>query len=268
MTDFWRLQRKWLVRLSRRNKRMDLPINQIICGDCVEVMKTFPDKSVNLVFADPPYNELTNAEVFADIYQSWLGSWVKEIKRLLVLDGSFVLCGRPPFLNYLLVKSLENFFILSDWVTWHKVDSITHSKKYFSRNYEVFTVLNFPFVERKFHIIKVKSKTQHYGKDRNIGSIWKHPKITAHHKEDAGHPTQKPEKLVGYLVKALTDVNDVVLDPFVGSGTTCVEAKKLRRKWIGIDNQLKYVEMARNRLQSVSEPIENFLPTQLLVNGG
>lgn len=245
-----------------------LPINQILCGDCLEIMKSFPERSINLVFLDPPYNDMRELTkhgettktraVFTDIYIAWINKILVEVKRLLVLDGNIVFCGQPPFLNYLVVKALENLFVLTDWVTWHKVDGITPSPSSFARNFEIFVVLSLPYIQRKFNVIKIKSKTTKYNPERNIGSIWEHPKITSHHKEDVGHPTQKPEKLVGYLVKALTNKNDVVLDPFVGSGTTCVASQKLGRKWIGIDINPEYVEMAKKRLRKESQKITNW----------
>jgi DNA modification methylase len=237
-----------------------IELNRIYQGDCADIMKQISNQSVNMIFADPPYNSLSmDAEVFADIYISWLDSWLTEAKRVLTLNGSIVFCGRPPFLNYVLVKALEKYFVLSDWVTWHKLDSITHSEDCFSRNYEVFAILNFPFVKRKFNVVKVPSSSKHYGKTRNIGSIWEHPKITAHHKEDTGHPTQKPELLVGYLIQALTDENDVVLDPFFGSGTTCAIAKKLGRQFIGIDINPAYQKIAQNRLDNIPQKLELFI---------
>jgi len=243
------------------NQFPKLPLNEVICGDALEVMRNFPNKCMDLIFVDPPYNEMGKDEVFTDIYSSWIDEMVTEFKRILVKRGSLIFCGRPPLLNYLIVKSLEKFFILNDWVTWHKLDSITHTKSYFSRNYEVFAILSLPFIERKFNPIFVLSKTKHYGKNRNIGSIWQHPKVTAHHKEDVGHPNQKPEKLLGYLLKSLTNENDVVLDPMCGSGTTLVVAHKLGRKWVGIDFNANYVEMTKKRLESVgafSSRLEQF----------
>jgi len=249
-----------------RSQFPTLPLNEVLCGDCLEVMRSFPDESITMIFVDPPYNEVGKDEVFTDIYSSWIDDMITEFKRLLVKTGSLVFCGRPPILNYLIVKSLEKLFVLNDWVTWHKLDSITHTKSYFSRNYEVFAILNFPFIDRKFNSISVPSKTKHYGKTRNIGSIWQHPKVTAHHKEDVGHPTQKPEKLVGYLIKALSDENDLILDPMCGSGTTLVMAHKLGRKWIGIDFNNNYVETAKKRLESVgatSSQLEQFMESKL-----
>jgi len=238
-----------------------LPVNTVVCGDCLEVMRSFPDESMDLIFVDPPYNETGKDEVFTDIYSTWIEKLIIDFKRLLIKRGSLVFCGRPPLLNYLIAKSLENFFVLNDWVTWHKLDSITHTKSYFSRNYENFAILSFPFIERKFNPIFVESSSKHYGATRNIGSVWRHPKVTAHHKEDVGHPNQKPEKLVGYLIKALTDENDVVFDPMCGSGTALVVAHKLGRRWVGIDFNLDYVEMTKKRLESVgafSSRLEQF----------
>jgi len=243
---------------------MSLPINQVFCGDALELMPKFPKESVDMIFFDPPYNEVGKDEMFTDIYSTWIDHILNEFKRLLKKKGSLVLCGRPPMLNYLIVKSLERFFVLNDWVTWHKVDSITHTKTYFSRNYEVFAILNFPFIERKFNPIFVKSKTKHYGSTRNIGSIWNHPKVTAHHKEDTGHPNQKPEKLVANLIKALTDEGDIILDPMCGGGTALVVAHNLNRNWIGIDINSNYVEMTKKQLmKKCSQRLERFIDSKV-----
>lgn len=205
-------------------------------GDCLELLPEVPDKSIDLMFADPPYNVIgLDAEVLSEIFMTWLNEWTKEIKRVLKPSGTLVFCGRPPMLNWITVKLLEEYFVLSDWITWHKLDSITHTQTKFSRNYEIFAIFNRPFVERKFNYISIESKTKNYNKTRNMGSVWEHPKISSHHKEGTNHPTQKPEKFIDILIRTFTDEGDCVLDTFLGSGVVLKTCMKLNRNCVGFD---------------------------------
>lgn len=230
-----------------------MSVHKIICGDCIEEMKKMENGSINLIFEDPPYN-LIGLDVFMDI-RTYIGM-AKERARiyhsLLKATGSVIICGRPPVLCEIVLIMQEQGFIFSDWITWHKVDSITAVKNKYSTNYEVFSVFRrTPF--SKFNHIPIQSKTNNYSSERNIGSVWEHCKISSQHKEGTKHPNQKPIKFLDRFIRTFTNKNDLVFDPFLGSGTTLIVSEKLKRNSIGIEISKEYCELAYKRLKNEVE---------------
>lgn len=216
--------------------------------DCIQGLRQIDSESVRLVFADPPYN-LLGLDMFVDVsnYRKWVKQWCEEIKRILAFDGTFILCGRPPILCNLVVDLMEYGFVFREWITWHKVDSITPSKEYHSNNYECFAVFS-KWIDRIYNHIPVESKSKNYGNERNIGSVWEHCKISSHHKEGTPHPTQKPIKFLDRFVRTYTNKGDLVVDMFMGSGTTAVACKQSNRDFLGFEINPEYIEMANKRL--------------------
>jgi DNA modification methylase len=217
-------------------------------------LKEIENDSVNLVFADPPYN-LIGLDIFVDgqVYRKWSIEYFKEIKRILKWNGSFILCGRPPILCQLVSDLIDMGFVFREWITWHKVDSITPAKEYHSNNYECFAIFS-KWTERVFNHIPIKSKTDNYSSERNIGSIWEHCKISSNHKEGTKHPTQKPIKFLERFVQTYSNPNDLVIDLFSGSGTTAVACKTNNRKFIGFEINPEYIKMSDERL--IQQPLE------------
>ena len=225
-----------------------LETNKIYEMDGLECLKQIDKESVRLVFADPPYN-LIGLDVFVDInsYRRWCKEWITEIKRILQWNGTFIICGRPPILCHLLNDIVNIGFVFREWITWHKVDSITASKTYHSNNYECFAIFS-KWIDRIFNYIPVKSKTNNYSAERNIGSIWEHCKISSQHKEGTEHPTQKPLIFLERMIKTYTNEGDLIVDHFVGSGTIAVACKKSNRNFICSDINPEYIKMANKRL--------------------
>ena len=226
--------------------------NKIYQGDCIEGIKKIEDSSVNLVFSDPPYN-LVGLDIFVDgsVYRKWSIEYFKEVKRILTWNGTFILCGRPPVLCQLVSDLIDLGFVFREWITWHKVDSITPAKEYHSNNYECFAIFS-KWTERTFNFIPVKSKTNNYSAERNIGCIWEHCKISSQHKEGTTHPTQKPIKFLERFIATYTKEGDLIVDLFSGSGTTSVASKTLGRKFIGFEINPEYITMANKRLEQSS----------------
>lgn len=222
--------------------------NKIHKIDALTGLQKIETESVRLVFADPPYN-LLGLDMFVDVqgYISWVHTWAEEVKRILKWDGTFILCGRPPILCHLLTDMLKLGFVFREWITWHKTDSITASKTYHSHNYEIFAVFS-KWTDRVYNHVPVPSKSGNYGTERNAGSIWEHCKISSHHKEGTNHPTQKPIKFLERFVGTYTNKGDIVVDMFMGSGTTAVACKKLGRDFIGFEISWDYIKMAEDRL--------------------
>lgn len=226
---------------------------ELILGDCLQELKKFSNDSVDFIFADPPYN-LIGLDNFVDLstYRKWTCKWVDECLRLLKWNGTFVICGRPPVLNYLCVDLMGKGIVFREWITWHKLDSITPSKEYYARNYECFAIFS-KWTERKFNFIPVKSKTSNYSSERNLGSVWEHCKISSHHKEGTVHPTQKPLKFLERFIGTYTSCGDLVLDPFMGSGTSGVAALKLGRRFIGVEINPDYFKISEDRIKPYLE---------------
>lgn len=226
-----------------------LELDKIYNMDCMKGMRKLEDNTIQFIFEDPPYN-LIGLDVFMDsrVYVGMARQRAKEYLRILKYDGAVVICGRPPVLAEVVLVMQEEGFIFTDWITWWKVDSITAKKDGYSNNYEIFAVFRrSPFT--KFKHIPVPSKSGNYNAEVNIGSIWKHCKISSQHKEGTKHPNQKPIKFLKRFVETFTEKGDLVLDPFVGSGTTAVACKQLNRHFIGFDINRKYCDIANKRLE-------------------
>jgi len=200
---------------------MDLPINQILCGDCLEVMKDWPDKCVDLVLTDPPYgltdwnNRGTNFNrpFDSEETQKWDKPITnKHIQEILRLSENQIIWGANHFLE--LLKNTKQMFI------WNKGLRNMHFN-----DCEIAWCSQFKEACRVFD----------YHVSLNNNKM---------------HPTQKPLELMFWCLSYLPHAN-LILDPFCGSGTTCVAAKMLGRNYIGIDISEEYCQIARDRLKAV-----------------
>ncbi len=220
--------------------------------DCHLGLPEIESNSVQLVFSDPPYN-LLGLDAYLDIrvYFAQFKDRVLEYKRILKYDATLIICGRPPIISEMIIICQEQGFMFYDWITWHKIDSITPKKDGYSTNYEVFIILG-KSQYRKFHHIPIESKSSNYGKERNIGSIWEHCKISSHHKEGTSHPTQKPIKFLDRFVRTFTDEDDLVVDDYNGSGTTAEACVINNRRYIGFEIKPDYIEMTNERIKKHS----------------
>ncbi len=248
-------------------------INTTICQDMLSVLDYLPDHSVDLVFADPPYNmnkafnEVTFSEMSDSEYEKWLNQWVQKLSRILKPTGSLYLCGDWRSSSSL-YRVLQNHFVIRNRITWEREKGRGANKNWKNASEDIWFCTKSD--EYKFFVDRVKMKrrviapyTDSGGKpkdwqDENDGRFrlthpsnlwtdltvpfWSMP-------ENTDHPTQKPEKLLAKIILASSDEGDVVLDPFVGSGTTSVVAKKLGRHYIGIDIDPDYCCLTEKRLE-------------------
>jgi len=197
-------------------------INKIICGDCIEIMKYIPDKSIDLILTDPPYNAGIEYDNYKDNltdeeYKFFIYKFMKEFLRISKRTIIFVGIGN-------LFKYPEPEMVL----IWLKRNGYSRSGYVIHNCYE-------PIVC--------------YGKLKSIFTdVYDYPIVFQ--KDKIEHPTPKPLRLIEKLIVDFSKEGDVVLDPFVGSGTTAVAAKKLKRKYIGIDISEKYCEVAKKRLET------------------
>lgn len=246
---------------------------KILQMDIFDALKILPDSFVDLMFIDPPYNlsKRFNKSVFKEMghqeYEAWLDSWLKEMKRLLKPDASLYICGdwksSPAIFNV-----AQKYFITQNRITWEreKGRGAKHNWKNCSEDIWFFTNSdNFTF---NLEAVKIKRKVMApYKTDDGRPKDWKndgdgsfritHPSniwtdITVPFwsmPENTEHPTQKPEKLLAKIILASSNPGDLVFDPFLGSGTTAVTAKKLGRKFSGVEIDKMFCCLALKRLE-------------------
>jgi site-specific DNA-methyltransferase (adenine-specific) len=243
--------------------------NKVYKMEAIELLKQLPDNSVDLVLTDPPYN-MTALEWDKKINLEEL--W-KELKRVGKENCAFVFTASQPFTSILIMSNLDMF--KHEWIWEKQKPSNFMSFKFQPAKYHE-NIIVFCKGKPKYNPIKWfvdeskrdKRKTINNpitNKDCHLGSIKRirkaddgsrYPKsILKIDKKINGnkHPTQKPEELMEYLVKTYSDENDVVLDCFVGSGTTAVASKKLNRNFICSDINEEYIKIAESRLSEIGE---------------
>ena len=248
---------------------MKLPINEIVCGDCLEVMKDWPDNCVDLVFADPPFNvgkKYTKGDNRSD-YKEWCGRWIKECWRILKDTGSFYLMTIPKHLDWKL-PLLKNGGVFINLIKWRNV-SACHGKRSYWGEYQPIAL----YGKTDNYIFNTYAEINENGQRRwggysseykgQLKDCWDDiPFVysgSITHKEavlEAGtnrkaHPCQMPIELGSRAINFSTGPRAIILDPFCGSGTTCVAAKLLGRDYIGIDISEEYCEIARQRIKAV-----------------
>ncbi|MDI6756701.1 MAG: site-specific DNA-methyltransferase [Endomicrobiia bacterium] len=262
-----------------------MKINHIYKGDCTTIMKNeIEPQSIPLIFADPPYNlsgtslnlaNNTTGGAFYKVNEKWdtfdyndyldfTEKWISACKHVLHPGGSLYVSCTQHSVAEIIFTAKKIGLKLNNIITWYKVNAMpnitkrtfTHSTEFVcwfvkSKNW----IFNYDAVKR-FNPNKTKDGQNKQlrdfldfielpivqGKERIRGECGR-----------ALHPTQKPEKLLELIILASSDENDIVLDPFFGTGTTGYVARKLKRKWIGIEKNAEYIELAKQRLKVKKE---------------
>jgi len=259
-----------LIRQSKAMRYLD----QIIVGDCIAEMNKLPAKSVDLIFADPPYNlqlggGLTRPDQsvvdgvtdewdkFADFatYDKFTREWLAAAYRLLKDDGAIWVIGS--YHNIFRVgTALQDlgFWVLND-IVWRKSNPMPNFKgKRFTNAHETMIWAS-KGPKAKYHFAYEGMKT--LNEDLQMRSDWTLPICSGGERLKGAdgkkaHPTQKPEALLYRVLMASTEPGDVVLDPFSGTGTTAAMAKKLGRRYIGLERDETYAKYSRERLENVT----------------
>ncbi|AQR74359.1 site-specific DNA-methyltransferase [Sphingomonas sp. LM7] len=259
-----------------------LPLDQILRGDCVQRMRELPDKSIDLIFADPPYNlqlggdlnrpDGSHVDAVTDewdkfdslaAYDKFTREWLAEARRILKDDGSIWVIGS--YHNIFKVGSAIQdlgFWILND-IIWRKANPMPNFKgTRFTNAHE--TLIWASKGEKARYTFNYRSMKT-LNDELQMRSDWEFPICGGQErlKKDGYkvHPTQKPEALLYRLLLATTKKGDIVLDPFFGTGTTGAVAKRLGRRWIGIDREGVYVEAAQARIDAALPLDESALTT-------
>jgi DNA modification methylase len=233
---------------------------QLLNGDCLELMKSIPDGSIDAIITDPPYG--TTACKWDSVIDFTL-MW-EQLNRIIKPNGAIVLFGSEPFSSALRMSNIKNYKY--DWV-WEKSrpSNFANAKRHPMKYHEIISVFN----SKKYYPLMVKGDkirkkgtnkgAEFYGGISGLGnpdylkkeyvdfypkSIIKLPNPN----NKSVHPTQKPVLLMEYLIKTYTNENETVLDFTMGSGSTGVAAKNLKRKFIGIEKDDNYFEIAKKRI--------------------
>ncbi|MEM3830074.1 MAG: site-specific DNA-methyltransferase [Conexivisphaerales archaeon] len=267
---------------------IDEYLDKVIVGDALEIMKKLPDNSVNVTFNDPPFNLTKIYNSYTDNvdeaqYIEWSKNWILEMIRITKPDGSIFIHNIPKWLleYYRVIMNeketvkiddpyfphLKNLRLI-DWIVWNEPGSPKGRYLYASH----YGILHFAKSNKiKFYNLRIPHKLcpscgsllKDYGGKKaqinNFGTIlsdvWDDIHRYKHSKRRDSHPNQLPEPLLERLLLMSAEEGDIILDPMMGVGTTCIAAKKLGMHYIGIDIDEKYVEIARNKLLQAKETV-------------
>ena len=260
---------------------MKIKKNSILQGNSLDLLKKIPSKSVDLIFADPPYNlqlretlyrpDQTTVEAVTDdwdkfdTYQSYdqfSYDWLKECKRILKSDGALWVIGS--YHNILrLGTSIQNlgFWILND-IIWHKTNPMPNFRG--TRFTNAHETLLWCTTSRKAKYTFNYQNLKELNDGKQMRSDWYIPICSGKERlrednKQRSHPTQKPEALLYRILISSTNKGDIVLDPFLGSGTSAVMAKKLQRNYIGFEKDKKYIKLAKKRLKQTEVLNDNIV---------
>ena len=245
-------------------------INQIIHGDCIEVMQQIPSDSIDVTFADPPFNLKKKYgsykdEKGTDDYLNWCKQWILEMVRITKPSGSVFLHNIPKWLTYY-TGFLNEVADFRHWIAWDAPTAPMGKTLQPSHYGILFYAKNQR--ENKFYEIRYPHKRcrkcgyllKDYGGKKKIlhpfgplvPDVWSDIHRIRHNKHRDPHPCQLPVHLLERLLLMSTDEGDVILDPFMGTGTTAVAAARLGRHVIGIDIDPQYVEITQRKLAQES----------------
>jgi site-specific DNA-methyltransferase (adenine-specific) len=249
-------------------------INKIIAGDAIKIMRKIPDNSVDVTFADPPFNLKKKYNSYYDKhevegYLSWCKKWLHEMVRITKPTGSIFVHNIPKWLIYF-ASYLNEIAIFRHWIAWDAMGSPL-GKTLLPNHYGIlYYVKSDKF---KFYDIRMLHKRcrvchyilQDYGGKKNqmhkfgplVSDVWTDIHRIRHKKRRDEHPCQLPIHLLERLLLMSSDEGDVILDPFIGTGTTAIAAKRLGRKFIGIDIDPKYIEITNRKLEQVEPTVIN-----------
>ncbi|HEV7661013.1 MAG TPA: site-specific DNA-methyltransferase [Allosphingosinicella sp.] len=251
-----------------------LPLGQILQDDCIAAMARLPDASIDMIFADPPYNLQLGGDLFRPeggrvdavdddwdkfdtfaSYDAFTRAWLAQARRILKPDGTLWVIGS--YHNIFRVGAAlqdQGYWILND-IVWRKSNPMPNFRgTRFTNAHETLIWASRSEDSRyTFNYRAMKALND----ELQMRSDWVLPICAgAERVKDGGlkaHPTQKPEALLYRVLLACTNKGDVVLDPFFGTGTTGAVARRLGRQWIGIERESRYIRVARERIDSTLE---------------
>ncbi|HQR41100.1 MAG TPA: DNA methyltransferase [Gemmatales bacterium] len=275
-----------------KRRTTTLPHDTILHGDCVQLLATLPAASIDLVFADPPFNIGYDYDVYhdkkeAEHYLEWSREWISGVHRVLKPSGTFWLAIGDEYAAELKVLSQQLGFHCRSWVIWYYTFGVNCKNKFSRSHAHLFHFVKDPkvFTFRADALEnRIPSARQLVYNDTRANpngrlpddtwilrpqdlagcfssqeDTWYFPRVAGTFKERAGfHGCQMPEQLLGRIIRLCSEENELVLDPFAGSSTTLVVAKKLNRRYLGLELSADYVKQGLRRLNQAStgDPLE------------
>jgi len=252
--------------------KIDKYTNQILQGDCLELFKNIPDNSVDVTFADPPFNLKKNYNSYSDSkefkeYLEWCEQWIYEMVRVTKPTGSIFIHNIPKWLTYF-SAFLNKYAHFKHWIAWDAPTApmgkslqpahygiLFYTKK--EKGAKIYELRHPHKRDRKYgHLLK------DYGGKKDglhpfgplVSDVWTDIHRIKHNRKRDLHPCQLPIHLMDRIILMTTDEGDIVLDPFSGTGTTAIAAKRLGRNYIGFELDSEYVEISKRKLEA-TEPI-------------
>lgn len=260
-------------------------IGQIHQGDCLQGLGKIPDETVDLVFADPPFNIGFHYDQYQDRledrqYLDWSVQWMQEVFRVLKRSGTFWLAIGDEYAAELKVAAQGLGFQCRNWVIWYYTFGVQCKKKFARSHAHLFYFVKDP-ASCVFNAddpdVRVPSARQLVYRDSRANprgrlpddtwilrpqdlpdafqpteDTWYFPRVAGTFKERAGfHGCQMPEQVLGRIIRACSNPDDLVLDPFSGSATTVAVAKKLSRRFLAFELSPDYVRQGQNRLLGI-----------------
>ncbi len=252
---------------------LSLPLNQIVHGDCVKILNSLPANSIDLIFADPPYNlQLQNElyrpnmtkvdavndhwDKFADFaaYDTFTRAWLTACRRVLKETGTIWVIGSYHNIYRVGTALMDlGYWILND-IVWLKTNPMPNFRgvRFTNAHETLLWAQKHKGAKYTFNHHAMKGLND----DLQMRSDWVIPLCTGQERlkinGEKAHPTQKPEALLYRVILSSSNINEVVLDPFFGTGTTGAVAKKLKRNWIGIEQDEGYIKIAHERIAAIS----------------
>jgi site-specific DNA-methyltransferase (adenine-specific) len=257
-----------------------MKLNRIYTGDCIKILqKTIDGKSIDLIFADPPYNLSGNGlkwkgnktggdwymvneqwdKMTTSEYLQFTSKWIGTCHKVLKDNGSIYISCTYHNLAEVMIALKQLGFKINNVIVWHKTNAMPNmTKRVFTHSTEfvVWAVKGKKWIFNYEELKKINPEKQKDGSPKQMRDVWPMPLVQGKERlrgvdGRALHSTQKPEEMLKRIILASSNKNDIVLDPFLGSGTTAVIAKKLGRNWLGIEKEKKYVELAKKRIAKV-----------------
>lgn len=241
--------------------------NKILQGDCIELLKSIPDNSIDMTFADPPFNLKKGYNNYYDSlklqeYLNWCELWITEMVRITKPTGSIFIHNIPKWLTYY-AAFLNQKATFKHWIAWDastapmgkSLQPAHYGILFYAKNQKElkFYELRMPHKRtRKTHLL-----AKDYGGKKYmlhpfgplVSDVWTDIHRIKHNKYRDEHPCQLPMHLLERIILMSTDEGDIVLDPFNGTGTTAIAAKRLGRNYVGFDLDSKYVEITKSKLE-------------------
>ncbi len=247
---------------------------KVLSGDALALFETIDDESVDLIIADPPYNlgkNYGNNRDFRefDEYLDFSRKWLFHAKRVLTPTGTIYIFMGVRFISYLYnILDREMMMLFNSWIVWHYTQGIGKTVGFSPRHDDILLFTkskNFTFNLDAVRVPQKYYRARNNMRGANPGDVWEFSHVHYCNVNRQDHPTQKPEGLIERMILASSNKEDLVLDPFAGSGTTLRVCQQLNRSAIGFEINPEYVDMTKERLAAPFEGFDGIDPRMLRV---